>query len=702
MTEQFTWEGAELGFRFEWADDRPVRVTELTRDGETFRVYSVPLVEILTARHGRLPASERLAHTELGSRLRYRSHDEERDAAARRLTVRQAGDGVEAAITLEILDTAPRAVRATVQVRAEGEDAVVLRSVTSWSAGFTQADGTALEKLDGWERISGTSDWLGEGRWSRSALRGPDFPHLAEGLTGHNPRGAWAVTSDGTWSTGGDLPVGGVESTDLRFAQVWQVEHNGPWRWEIGEDTDGGYVSLSGPTDTDAAWTRVLRPGDSFTTVPVTVAVGTGFEDALAALTDFRRAARRRHVDNAAMPVVFNDYMNTLNGDPTTEKLIPLIAAAAEVGAEIFCVDAGWYDDSGHWWDTVGEWEPSATRFPGGLGQVMDAIRGAGMVPGLWLEPEVVGVRSPIADVLPREAFLQRHGQRIVEHHRYHLDLRHPAAVEHLDRVVDRLVEQFGVGFFKFDYNIDPGPGTDHQADSVGDGLLEHNRAHLAWLDRLLDRHPQLVIENCSSGAMRMDFAMLSRLAMQSTSDQQDFTRFPPIAAAAPISMLPEQAANWAYPQPEMSDEEVAFCLVTGLLGRFYVSGYLNRMNGDQRRMVTNAVETAKSLRRAIATGHPYWPGGLPGWADAWIALGMRGPTEDLISVWRRDGSARTELRVPHLAGNDVTVSTVFPVDLPEWRTDWDAASGTLTVHASDADIAARTLRLTVDSPSRS
>lgn len=702
MTEQFTWEGAELGFRFEWADDRPVRVTELTRDGETFRVYSVPLVEILTASHGRLPASERLAHTELGSRLRYRSHDEERDAAARRLTVRQAGDGVEAAITLEILDTAPRAVRATVQVRAEGEDAVVLRSVTSWSAGFTQADGTALEKLDGWERISGTSDWLGEGRWSRSALRGPDFPHLAEGLTGHNPRGAWAVTSDGTWSTGGDLPVGGVESTDLRFAQVWQVEHNGPWRWEIGEDTDGGYVSLSGPTDTDAAWTRVLRPGDSFTTVPVTVAVGTCFEDALAALTDFRRAARRRHVDNAAMPVVFNDYMNTLNGDPTTEKLIPLIAAAAEVGAEIFCVDAGWYDDSGHWWDTVGEWEPSATRFPGGLGQVMDAIRGAGMVPGLWLEPEVVGVRSPIADVLPREAFLQRHGQRIVEHHRYHLDLRHPAAVEHLDRVVDRLVEQFGVGFFKFDYNIDPGPGTDHQADSVGDGLLEHNRAHLAWLDRLLDRHPQLVIENCSSGAMRMDFAMLSRLAMQSTSDQQDFTRFPPIAAAAPISMLPEQAANWAYPQPEMSDEEVAFCLVTGLLGRFYVSGYLNRMNGDQRRMVTNAVETAKSLRRAIATGHPYWPGGLPGWADAWIALGMRGPTEDLISVWRRDGSARTELRVPHLAGNDVTVSTVFPVDLPEWRTDWDAASGTLTVHASDADIAARTLRLTVDSPSRS
>ena len=112
---------------------------------------------------------------------------------------------------------------------------------------------------------------------------------------------------------------------------------------------------------------------------------------------------------------------------------------------------------------------------------------------------------------------------------------------------------------------------------------------------------------------------MMSRLAMQSTSDQQDFTKFPPIAAAAPISLLPEQAANWAYPQPEMSDEEVAFCLVTGLLGRFYVSGYLNRMNERQRGMVAAAVRAAKSLRPSIVGAHPYWPSGLPGWTDAWV-----------------------------------------------------------------------------------
>ncbi|WP_204745609.1 glycoside hydrolase family 36 protein [Glycomyces paridis] len=680
-----------------------MRVTDLSRAGLDLPVHAVPLVEVLTADQGHLPSSDRLAHTELGSELRYIGHETSVSEGRRTLTVRQGADGVEATAAFEILDAAPAAVRTTVTVAATGARTLVLRSVASLTTGFTRRDPSGDPKMDhlsGWERIWGTGDWLGEGRWTREPLRGPDFPRLASELTAQNPRGAWTRTSDGTWSTGRHLPVGAVASAADAFALAFQIEHNGAWRWELGEDIAGGYLSLSGPTDADAAWTRVLRPGDAFTTVPATLAAGADLEGALAALTDFRRAARRPHPDNAAMPVVFNDYMNTLNGDPTTAKLLPLIAAAAETGAEIFCIDAGWYDDSGNWWDTVGEWTPSTTRFPGGLGEVVAAIKDAGMTPGLWLEPEVIGVRSPVADALPDEAFLLRHGQRVVEHHRYHLDLRHPAAVAHLNAVVDRLVADFGVGFFKFDYNIDPGPGTDRDADSVGDGLLSHNRAHLDWLDRLLDRHPGLVVENCSSGAMRMDFAMLSRLAMQSTSDQQDFTKFPPIAAAAPIALLPEQAANWAYPQPGMSDEEVAFCLVTGLLGRFYVSGHLNEMTAEQRGTVAEAVRVAKSLRPAVAGWHPHWPAGLPGWDDPWTALALRGEGEDLVSLWHRGGPPAVDLAFPHLAGRDVTVSTVFPRDLPEWKTAWDAASGTLTVHAGGG-LAARTLRLTIDSPTQ-
>ncbi len=47
--------------------------------------------------------------------------------------------------------------------------------------------------------------------------------------------------------------------------------------------------------------------------------------------------------------------MNTLKGNPTTERPLPLISAAAAAGAECFCIDAGWYDDRGlaDWWPTA-------------------------------------------------------------------------------------------------------------------------------------------------------------------------------------------------------------------------------------------------------------------------------------------------------------------------------------------------------------
>ena len=95
------------------------------------------------------------------------------------------------------------------------------------------------------------------------------------------------------------------------------------------------------------------------------------------------------------------------------------------------------------------------------------------MVPGLWLEPEVVGVRSPMAERLPDEAFLQRDG---VRRRRARAIPPRPAAPGRPSRTSTRSwtgsSTSFGIGYFKFDYNIDPGAGTDRDADSLGDGLL--------------------------------------------------------------------------------------------------------------------------------------------------------------------------------------------------------------------------------------
>ncbi|GAB4001145.1 hypothetical protein GCM10029992_35680 [Glycomyces albus] len=200
--------------------------------------------------------------------------------------------------------------------------------------------------------------------------------------------------------------------------------------------------------------------------------------------------------------------------------------------------------------------------------------------------------------------------------------MRHPAARAHLDAVVDRLVGM-GVGYFKLDYNIMPGPGTDTGGLAPGAGLLEHCRSYLEWLDGVLSRHPGLLIENCASGGMRADYATLSRLHIQSTSDQQDPLLYPPIAAATPASVLPEQAGHWGYAQPEMSPEESAFTLVAGLTGRLYLSGHLASMDETQLRLVADAVAAHRELLPFISRAVPSWPLGLEH-RGPWQALALR------------------------------------------------------------------------------
>ena len=713
MTRRLAWGNDALTVEFEWSADSAPRIAAIGAAGVRLTMPpGLPLADVLTASEGHVLANDRLVHTVIGHESRYLRHEDGVADGIRtlELSVGHQGTGLDIAAHFTVFDGLA-VLKSEVTVTNGGSRPVVLRSVPSVA---TYLGGDGESTVRDWNVHHALSDWLGEGRWIREPLDGIRFPRLGEHLTAHNPRGEFRVISTGTWSTGKHLPVAGVSSARLGASWAWQLDHNGAWRWEIGEDTASGYVALSGPTDTDHQWVKVLDPGESFATVPAVLALSADFTAALQELTKYRRKTRREHIDNHSMGVVFNDYMNTLNGDPTTDKLLPLIDAAAQAGAEIFCIDAGWYDDSGSWWDSVGEWRPSTTRFPGGISRVIDRIRAAGMVPGLWLEPEVVGVRSPVATRLPAGAFFQRLGQRIVEHERYHLDLRHPAAREYLDQVIDRLVSEFGIGYFKLDYNINPGAGTDANSDSVGAGLLDHNRAHLAWLDGILDRHPDLILENCASGGMRTDFAMLSRMQLQSTSDQQDYLRYAPIAASAPAMMLPEQAANWAYPQPGMTSEEIAFCLATGLLGRFYLSGYLSRMNADERDLVGEAVAVAKELRPQIAKSIPCWPLGLPNWDHEWIALGLASGAMDsrdsrreppdtgdnvLVTVWNRGAESPAELRFPALTGRQIRVDTIFPRALPSWETHWDPASATLQINSRPGQVGARVFHLSgVDS----
>jgi alpha-galactosidase len=603
--------------------------------------------------------------TNPGGLLRYLSHASSRTPLGPVWEIRQSGSGLLVSSYFQFLGELPACRTWTVVQNVDAEE--ILVEFVSSLALFGVSLGGGSPWKDKMRLHVADNSWCAECQWRSGSLR--DFG-LSASYRGQEGSGfslkRVAISSQGTWSSLEHLPLAGLENTETGSTLLWQIEHNGSWYWELSDVAHELFLRVSGPTYHEGLWSKKLASGEKFESVPVTFArVKGGLPTALGTLTHARRLLRRQHPDMEALPVIFNDYMNCLWGNPTTEALLPIIDKAAEVGAEYFVIDAGWYAELGEtWWESVGAWQPSGTRFPAGLGEVIQRIRARGMTPGLWLEIEVMGINCPLVRQLPDDWFFVREGKRVIDHGRYQLDFRNPEVRAHAHGTVERLMREFGIGYLKMDYNINAGPGTDSAADSPGDGLLEHNRAYLDWIKSVFERYPQLIIENCSSGGLRMDYAQLSVHSIQSISDQTDYRLNAIIAAACASAVTPEQAAVWSYPLKGADEEQTIFNMVSALLLRIHQSGCIHEISPAGLQLVKEGIAVYKRIRSAIPKGIPFWPLGLPHFGDGWAAFGLDCGRTGYLAVWRFDAESVTA-KIPLPAG---TKKQTFKCIYPEAR----------------------------------
>ena len=653
-----------------------------------------PIVELMVSgtdrageRHG-----AKYVRTGPGYRLTYKGTTDTRNETGRKIEIVTEDEptGLEVHSHYQFYDGIA-VVRAWTVVVNRGTESRGLEYVSSFSLTGIDKEGIlpSDEKLELWIPHNA---WQKELHWNSYSLKdlGMSVTQTANARRSSKTIGIGNV---GNWSTKEYLPMGYLQNRETGSNLFWQIENNGSWYWEISDQDGYLYLKLSGPTEHQSHWWKNLRPGEEFSTVPVCVgSTVDGFDGAMAELTKYRRSIRRANKDNETLGVIFNDYMHCLWGDPTTAKELPLIDKAHEIGCEYYCVDCGWYS-KGFWWDSVGEWLPSKERFPNGLKEVMDYIRSKGMIPGVWLELEVMGIHCPKADKVPKEWYFTRHGQKVCDRSRYQLDFRNPEVTAFATGVIDRLVRKYGVGYIKMDYNIEPGIGTEWNADSFGDGLLGHERAYLAWLDGIFRKYPDLIIENCSSGGLRMDYAMLSRYSIQSTSDQENFERYATISANCPSALTPEQAAIWSYPLAYSSEEEIIFNMVNAMMLRIHQSGQVTKIGPEKLALVKEGIACYKTIRQDIRTSLPFWPLGLSHYSDPWVCLGLKADHRDYIAVWRRDSSSPSlSIPIVHLKDRKVSASCIYPY-AENCRYLWNPKAGSLSVEIGP-HVGARLFRL--------
>lgn len=633
-----------------------------------------------------------------GYLLTYVGMEDKRNEIGRRIVITQQ-DKLTGAKVISYLQlySGTSTVRIYHDVINEGEEEQTLEYVSSFYYLGIEKEGRTSSD-DKMKLIYACHGWQKE-----MNFRTVTFPQMGLGQTqptvNQRTSVTFELTNTGNWSTKKYLPMGYLENTEADSGLYWQIEHNGSWHTEISDENGHFYLALSGPTEVQSHWFKHLKTGECFTTVPVAVGVSRAdFDQAMGQLTRYRRMIRRPNKDNEDLPVIFNDYMNCLFGDPTTEKEIPLIDAAAEIGCEYYVIDAGWYAP-GEWWDSVGEWQQCRERFPGGIEEVTEYIREKGMIPGLWLELEVMGINCEKAKSVPDDWFFVRHGKKVYDRSRYQLDFRNPAVIEHVNEVIDRVVNQYGVGYIKMDYNIEPGIGTELYADSVGQGMLEHERAYLKWLDGVFQKYPDLVIENCSSGGLRTDYAMLSRYSIQSTSDQEDYRNYATIAANASAGLTPEQAAVWSYPQKDGDEEETVYNMVNALLLRIHQSGHLPQLSAERKALVKEGIDYYKIIRGDIRAAVPVWPMGLADSLDHWLATALKTDDKTYLAIWRRGGDESTrEIPLDKMipSGQKVVVRLAYPENALAENVEYSVAGQTLTVKYQK-DVMARIFEITAE-----
>lgn len=196
-----------------------------------------------------------------------------------------------------------------------------------------------------------------------------------------------------------------------------------------------------------------------------------------------------------AFPAVYNTWMSNFDRI-TLEGLTAQLAEAKALGLEYFVMDAGWFGAPNIWFHSVGDWEEvQDANLMGQMAILADRVRQHGMKFGLWFEIERASVKSKAANTYPQYFIFQNNNA--------FLDFSNPEAREYALDILGKHIAHYGIEFIKFDFN------STLNYDTHQDALRKYMEGYQIFVEQLGKRFPQVYLENCASGGLRMNLSSL-------------------------------------------------------------------------------------------------------------------------------------------------------------------------------------------------
>ena len=330
----------------------------------------------------------------------------------------------------------------------------------------------------------------------------------------------------------------------------------------------------------------------------------------------FHRWARKYALrgGNELRPVVLNSWEGayfTFNEKTLTD----MMDHASEMGVEMFVLDDGWFGNKyprNNAKAGLGDWQVNTNKLPHGLEYLIDHAQKDGLKFGIWIEPEMVNPKSELAEKHPDWIVQRPHRPALLWRNQSLLDLSNPAVQDFVFKSVDDLLTQHPrIAYVKWDAN--------RHVANFGSPYLPKDEQSQWWIDyihglysvyaRLMERHPDVIFQACSSGGGRVDYGSLPYHHEFWASDDTDaFERvfiqwgtghfYPAIGMGAHVSAVPNHQTGNTLP--------LKFRFDVAMAGRLGIELQPSDMTEKERAFAKKCIATYKRIRPVVQFGDLY------------------------------------------------------------------------------------------------
>ena len=353
-----------------------------------------------------------------------------------------------------------------------------------------------------------------------------------------------------------------------------------------------------------------LMPGEEFI-VPETVLTYSagGFEQ----LSHNLHKCIRTHVcrgkyRDLVRPVLVNSW-EAAYFDFDGEKILELAKNAADLGMEMVVLDDGWFgkrdsDNSG-----LGDWTVNEKKLGCSMGELAAKVNQMGLKFGRWIEPEMISEDSELYRQHP-DWVLQIPGRKPIKgRNQLVLDFSRKEVRDSVFDQICEVLDHANIEYVKWDMNRSISDVYSMRTTDQGRVLYDYVLGIYEFLEKMIDRYPDLLIEGCSGGGGRFDAGMLyytPQIWCSDNTDAIDRTRiqygtsfaYPVSTVGSHISAVPNHQTGRVVPLHTRN--------VVAMAGTFGYELDLQVLNENAKEKIRSQIQNYHKYAELIQKGEYY------------------------------------------------------------------------------------------------